>query len=267
MSKIVDAKSGITTEYEYDSLGRLVYALAYKTGTQTAVLGTNNRYDPYGRPMGSTYALPDIDIGYDVEYKENSNLIYAFKQHDSVNNGINGKFYTYDALERVSSVITMINGLRVYSESYTYVTNGGNTSSLVATHTVDGVVYSYTYDGLGNITSVKENGTLKTAYSYDSLGQLIKATHYSDGQTVSYDYYYDKSGNITNVQYDSNWTIQSMSYTYGNSSWGDLLTNYNGTAITYDTIGNPTNWRNASILSWQGRNLVLLQHPDGTHTG
>ena len=34
-------------------------------------------------------------------------------------------------------------------------------------------------------------------------------------------------------------------YTYSASAWGDLLTGYNGTSITYDEIGNPLNCRNA----------------------
>jgi hypothetical protein len=30
-----------------------------------------------------------------------------------------------------------------------------------------------------------------------------------------------------------------VAYTYGDSSWGDLLAAYDGKAITYDGIGNP----------------------------
>ena len=44
-------------------------------------------------------------------------------------------------------------------------------------------------------------------------------------------------------------------YTYSDSAWGDFLTNYNGTAISYDSIGNPTNWVDISSLSWEGREL------------
>ena len=48
----------------------------------------------------------------------------------------------------------------------------------------------------------------------------------------------------------------AASYSYSTGTWGDLLTNYNGTSITYDTIGNPTNWRNATSLTWSGRKLT-----------
>ncbi len=35
-----------------------------------------------------------------------------------------------------------------------------------------------------------------------------------------------------------------------------MLTEIDGTDITYDEIGNPENWRNATSLTWEGRNLV-----------
>ena len=49
--------------------------------------------------------------------------------------------------------------------------------------------------------------------------------------------------------------LETVSYTYGNSTWGDLLTKYNGETITYDTIGNPTSIDYAE-LQWQGRELT-----------
>ena len=55
-----------------------------------------------------------------------------------------------------------------------------------------------------------------------------------------------------------------MNYSYGNSDWKDLLTEYNGTAINYDLSGNPLNWRNASSLTWDGRRLSGMTLTDGT---
>ena len=42
------------------------------------------------------------------------------------------------------------------------------------------------------------------------------------------------------------------------SEWGDLLTGYNGTTITYDEIGNPLSYYNgtAYTFTWEGRRLV-----------
>ncbi len=266
VSKIVDTKSGITTEYEYDSLGRLVTATERETSTNTAVLGTYNFFDSYGRPLLSSYSLPDEHLYYNVNYLQGSSLISRYTASDSTNSLT--RTYTYDGLQRVTSVSTMLNDYSSLQESYIYVTDTDSTSGLVASHSVGNTDYIYLYDALGNITRIYEDGALRRSYTYDSLGQLTSEYIYpATGSTKQYQYSYDKSGNITNVQYNSGSTTQNKTYTYGNQNWGDLLTNYNGTSISYDAIGNPLKWRNANQLLWQGRNLVLLQHPDGTHTG
>ena len=36
---------------------------------------------------------------------------------------------------------------------------------------------------------------------------------------------------------------KTVSYAYGDSTWKDLMTTYNGQSITYDTIGNPLQYR------------------------
>ena len=50
--------------------------------------------------------------------------------------------------------------------------------------------------------------------------------------------------------------MQNFSYT--NSTWGDLLTNYDGTTISYDASGNPKNWKDILILDWRGNRLKNL---------
>ena len=45
-------------------------------------------------------------------------------------------------------------------------------------------------------------------------------------------------------------------YGYTDTVWKDRLTSFDGTAITYDQIGNPLNWTNGATLTWQhGRQL------------
>lgn len=62
---------------------------------------------------------------------------------------------------------------------------------------------------MGNITQIDENGDVRRAYTYDSLGQLISETVYpATGSAQQYQYTYDKSGNVTNVQYISGSIIQ-----------------------------------------------------------
>ncbi len=44
-----------------------------------------------------------------------------------------------------------------------------------------------------------------------------------------------------------------------------MLTSYNGTSITYDAIGNPTNWRNAAGLTWEARELQRTDLATGAY--
>ena len=55
-----------------------------------------------------------------------------------------------------------------------------------------------------------------------------------------------------------------MNYAYGNGTWKDLLTSYDGDTITYDTIGNPLTYRDGMTMTWvNGRQLSTLTK-DGT---
>ena len=58
---------------------------------------------------------------------------------------------------------------------------------------------------------------------------------------------YDNYGNIL--------TKNGKQYCYDNAAWPDLLTCYDGQAITYDAQGNPTNYL-GNVLTWEkGRQL------------
>ena len=93
---------------------------------------------------------------------------------------------------------------------------------------------------------------------YDELNQLIRENNHELLQYVCYTY--DHSGNIQSKTSHA-WAgtvLDTDTYIYGNTQWSDLLTNYNGTAISYDASGNPLCWRNASSLNWQGCKLTSL---------
>ncbi|MBR5323078.1 MAG: hypothetical protein IKU48_05995 [Clostridia bacterium] len=109
---------------------------------------------------------------------------------------------------------------------------------------------AYTYDELGNITSISKNGTLIESYTYDALNQLKTVTRGTD----TYTYNYDDGGNILSVTKNGTAT---KTYTYGDTEWRDLLTAYNGQTITYDNIGNPLTYYNGSTFTWSdGRKLT-----------
>ena len=113
-------------------------------------------------------------------------------------------------------------------------------------------ILEYTYDALGNITTVSKNGVVIEQYSYDALNQLVSAVY--DGGT--YVYAYDNGGNLTEIKKNDE-VIKS--YSYGNAEWKDQLTSFNGETITYDAIGNPLTYRNGFSFTWQnGRQLATV---------
>ena len=84
-------------------------------------------------------------------------------------------------------------------------------------------------------------------------------------------YIADNGGNICSVKTYAYTTgelgtaISEKVYTYGNTKWKDLLTNYNGVDIAYDTIGNPLNWINGETFTWGGgRQLTGIAKGDNT---
>jgi len=56
-------------------------------------------------------------------------------------------------------------------------------------------------------------------------------------------------------------------YPHGNTNWGDQLTSYNGTAITYDGIGNPLSYYNGSVFSQIKTAIPPKNTPDGVPSG
>lgn len=195
----------------------------------------------------SKYVLPtDAEITSDTDKFGRTEKVYL---KDSEGNNILTATYTYvdktvDGELRTSDRI----------QSVTYSTNKS---------------YTYTYDAVGNITSVSD-GPYITTYEYDELNQLTRENNQKAGKTWAYTY--DKSGNIlSKAEYaytaegvSLGTPLDTITYTYGNENWGDQLTSYDGTAITYDAQGNPLNWRDGMSFSWTGRQLDSITKSDGT---
>ena len=75
-------------------------------------------------------------------------------------------------------------------------------------------------------------------------------------------YTYDTWGNITEKKIYAYTTAtnpgtptSTIPYVYGNSTWKDQLTKYNGQTISYDSMGNPTTYR-GKTLTWKGKELT-----------
>jgi len=274
--------------YRYDLSGKLVHSYVYDNESMRTVNGVKLRYDDESR-------LTEESFSYDYNHVGGSatdNYSYLYEYHETMGNvdrmqifgvGVEGNlYYNYDLFERLTSksIEFTADGLYAfYNEiGYDFVDNSDdeninhiNESILVSQYTstvkthaeaTSGVTttYNYTYDELGNITQIADgNGVVQNKYYYDNLNQLTREDNAVKNETYVYEY--DDAGNILSKKTYAFTTgtlgtaTNTVNYTYGNS-WGDLLTNYNGSAITYDIIGNPLAIGNIN-LSWQGRQLQM----------
>ncbi len=268
--------NGNTREYEYDRQGRVkkmiidgVERFSYTYDSQGNLLSytdlvANEKftyvYDFLGRPVqvrtSSGFKIKltydEFNRASDVEFvngTESNKTSWVFGNDSIVTgvkyNGVEKISYTYDLLKRQTK--KTVNTTAPFTTSYEYKNiDNYRTSTLIDKISYsDGTALSYTYDANGNILTIKDqSNNILASYTYDSLNQLTGATVGSD----VYAYTYDNGGNIVSKTKNG----VEVAYTYGNTEWKDLLTAYNGTSISYDTIGNPLNWINGETFTWGG---------------
>ena len=259
--RLEDVAGNTAYRYNYDSIGRLTGSTQK---TPAANLTASYQYDDNNRVTTFAYSIPGIiDSAYEA-YSYNSN------SGDSIPDGAltsmvttNGytMSFAYDGLGRLSAG-SFSNKLQT-AYSYLAGASGGTTTTLVSglKNTISGSTvaqnYQYQYDKLGNMTQVKDAVSNKTTdYTYDNQGQLLTAVSKSGSTVIRREVYtYDTYGNIRTAS-DG---ITTHSYTYGDTEWLDLLTAYDGNAITYDAIGNPLSYYDGTAFTWtNGRQLQSL---------
>ena len=252
----------LTAEYYgYDAMDRLtrivvtdgtnlISDIAWSYDADQNVTAITTRVNNNGTLRTDTYAY-----SYDDDHRP-TNTAYG-----SVSESI-----TYDGYSRITGKTVQNSGNTVLSTTYAYRDIDAEhtttqVSSLTSSFGGNTVSHSYTYDANGNILS---DGS--TTYAYDSLNQLV--WEYNTAAGKAWNYAYDLGGNIlskTEYDYADGQTSNpvTVSYTYGDAAWRDLLTAYNGEAITYDGIGNPTIYRGWG-MSWQGGRQLASMQKDGT---
>ena len=287
--------TGTGYAYTYDSRGQIAKiekkSLTLENGTitgETLLTAEYYGYDAMDRltrivMTDGTNLISDIAWTYDADQNvtaittrvnNNGTLrtdTYAYSYDDdhrptNTTYGSVSESIAYDGYSRVTGKTVQNSGNTVLSTSYAYRDIDAQytttqVSSLTNTFGGNTVSHSYTYDANGNILS---DGS--TTYAYDSLNQLV--WEYNTAAGKAWNYAYDLGGNIlskTEYDYADGQTSNpvTVSYTYGDAVWRDLLTAYNGEAITYDGVGNPTSYRGWG-MSWQGGRQLASMQKDGT---
>ncbi len=247
--KTIDVLGDQKIKYDYDILDRLTTERILDTTTKTELAKLRIRYDDSkNRVSGYDVNIAGATKSTDYIYGELTkapDIITGVKQ-----NGTRILSYGYDALNRMDTRTISTTTPFVTEYEYLAGVTSGSTTIFVDTVKNGNDTLTYTYDNMGNITSVSKNGTLIESYTYDYLNQLKTVTRGSD----TYEYIYDNGGNILSIKRNGE-VIKT--YAYGDTEWKDLLTAYNGESITYDTIGNPLTYRAGMNFTWtDGRKLT-----------
>ncbi len=236
ISELKDLANDRQTLYTYDVTGRLLRAF------QPGISDIFTSYDVMNRVTATTYKFggdsKTVSFNYgDDGRKADSTLLSGATRRTE-----------YDVLSRETKMT--IGGL---TRNIAYLNVSGNrTTTLPSSVTYQygnnaSFVASYTYDDLGNISTMTVDG-VKYTYTYDALNQLTGITSSDNSYTATYTY--DNGGNILSKTINGT----TYNYVYDDGDWKDLLTSYNGQTITYDEIGNPLNYRGMT-MSWTGRQL------------
>lgn len=210
-------------EYVYDFLGRIKtmktpvgnISYEYRTGQSTVMRTLPNQISTYWKfkPDGKLESIEHVS-------RDNSLLCkYAYK-------------YGADGLIAEVNEWTP-KGTKVLKYGYDIV------KRLVSYETSNNEKTTYTYDSIGNRTSVTTNGVVEERTEYDGVGKMLTC----NGQQCSY----DASGNLTS--YSNAGKAASYKYDAANK-----LKEANGVVYEYDGAGN--------LISRRFNNQLSIFYPD-----
>ena len=258
-------KNSVTGEYKvvYPNLDRILRIVGYATNNKGNISTTRYFVDNSETPfetvvytkdsLGQLSSLERTGHGANVSYTYDS--LYNLSKKETIYT-VNSTTKKYTVDYEYNTIDSYRKGARITKESFAI---GSTTNSI-----------GYEYYRNGNIAKVKENDTVKAEYVYDEYDRLVWEYNYT--LLRAYKFSYDNGGNITQketyvisgdnvagtpTQIDNYNYYTVVSDSGQNSAWHDQLKSYNGTAITYDALGNPLNYL-GKIMTWQGRRLTSI---------
>ena len=257
LATVTDSATGVVTTYYYDLLNR---QSGYRKAGTNADLSVTYEYDDKNNLASMTETVGGVSKTYTYTYDDDNRIV------SETVNGVTVE-YTYDSFGRLETRVVKNGDTVIHTGTPTYSPGkeANTTTGQIASYNG----YTYTYDANGNILSVSD-GTNTTSYEYDSANQLIRENNQAGNDTHTWTY--DNAGNITSRKEYAYTTgslegitaASTVSYTYGDSDWGDLLTGYGTNSITYDAIGNPLSDGEWSYVWQHGRQLASMSQ--GTTT-
>ena len=266
LTAVNDGISGKTTTYYYDALDRLTLKEIRASGVLS--LAVRYQYDEEDQLIGKTVfsdGQAPVHTAYAYDHLHNLSQITGEDVFPKIS------YSSHGLLEQTTTGYTSGGADHtVKQENYVYGTDDTSLHQHTVTYGGKTNTDTYTYDGRGNTTQItRKVGSTEyiIKYTYDAANQLIR----EDNQQAGYSWVmtYDDAGNmLTRKKYSYTTStlgsvLSTQTLTYGNATWGDLLTGINGTTVTSDAIGNVLNdgtwtytWKNGRQLATMSKSGV-----------
>ncbi len=270
---------GNSVLYEYDNRGNTTKVIS-GVNEEDGITGTSvtYTYDSLNRLMSETNQLGDTEYyAYDVRnnlvaLKDRNGVVTTYT-YDKMNRLLDTRAsetefisYTYDNFGNVLTMTDLTgetkyeyNEYKLLSEiqnpdeskiSYSY----DNSKKLTGVLDYDGECITYTYDLLGNVSTISNDVTVMAEYAYNNENQLASLTYPDKGDTT---YEYDRYMRIKSLtnKLDDNTIINKYDYEYNSAGNQIKKTETTGTqtkttTYTYDELNR----------------LSSYTAPDGTKT-
>ena len=220
------------TTYSYNEYG-LVMSVSSCDNSSNHI-NSNYTYDTSGSKIFGAMLTETDSRGYVTKYFYNTSNGNLLAEID-VSTG-SGYVYTYDEIGRLEKVTPASGNTSSYSGvanaeevEYTY-----DSAHRLSSITTDSTVYTFTYDGFGNSTSVSAGNNTLATYEYNQNNGKLNKINYGNG--FSEEYVYGDLDELEEVWYNySNGTrVKAYSYEYTESGSLEKFTDHiNGKVTTY----------------------------------
>ncbi|MDT8718752.1 RHS repeat protein, partial [Clostridium sp. 19966] len=261
--------NGFSTDYEYDSCGRMIRK--FQLSTDSTISVTRYIYDVSGNKIKeitpNNYAL-GLDNQANIMSMPGTSYVYDCMKRVIATVSPEGNTIEYKKYDGNGNVKKEVDGLRYDGKSidsspgrtYEYDAAG----KVIKDTDANGISSYNGYDAVGNlIYSINKNG-VKTTYEYN-YDRTLKRINYNDGEThVDYTYNRlgqkltetDQRGNTTTYSYNGLGKLKAIYDPYYSSSTPNL----NSITYTYDGRGNLIDTidkkGNITYLSYYDNNLL-----------